>query len=197
MIRHIHVTSRLVLFQVSWIRKRDGHLLTVDTDTFIGDGRYQVHHPPHSDTWTLLLRGVRGSDAGKYECQVSSEPKMSLVYQLNVVSKSRLSIGALSFVANAALHRPVPQVEIRGAPDIYVMSGSGVTLHCVVSGLIDTPPYIFWYHKAERIAGSALDEHHRHSAGAHSPSSDAKEPASWPSFGAPGNLTWLRCAAAG
>lgn len=52
----------------------------------------------------------------------------------------------------------VPQVEIRGAPDIYVMAGSGVALHCVISGLIDTPPYIFWYHKTERIAGSALDE---------------------------------------
>lgn len=49
-------------------------------------------------------------------------------------------------------------MEIRGAPDIYVMAGSGVALHCVVSGLLETPPYIFWYHKTERIAGSALDE---------------------------------------
>jgi len=49
-------------------------------------------------------------------------------------------------------------VEIRGAPDIYVMAGSGVALHCVISGLIETPPYIFWYHKTERIAGSALEE---------------------------------------
>lgn len=55
-------------------------------------------------------------------------------------------------------HHPVPQVEIRGAPDIYVMAGSGVALHCVISGLIETPPYIFWYHKTERIAGSALEE---------------------------------------
>jgi hypothetical protein len=54
--------------------------------------------------------------------------------------------------------KTVPQVEIRGAPDIYVMAGSGVALHCVISGLIETPPYIFWYHKTERIAGSALEE---------------------------------------
>jgi Immunoglobulin I-set domain len=73
--------------QVSWVRKRDGHLLTVDTDTFIGDGRFQVHHPANSDIWTLHLRAVRGSDAGKYECQVSSEPKLSLVYQLNIVGE--------------------------------------------------------------------------------------------------------------
>lgn len=56
------------------------------------------------------------------------------------------------------LYLIVPQVEIRGAPDIYVMAGSGVALHCVISGLIETPPYIFWYHKTERIAGSALEE---------------------------------------
>ncbi|XP_046640324.1 uncharacterized protein LOC124324165 isoform X3 [Daphnia pulicaria] len=137
---HAHLVCRVqdvANKSVSWVRKRDGHLLTVDTDTFIGDGRFQVHHPANSDIWTLHLRAVRGSDAGKYECQVSSEPKLSLVYQLNIV---------------------VPQVEIRGAPDIYVMAGSGVALHCVISGLIETPPYIFWYHKTERIAGSALEE---------------------------------------
>ena len=73
--------------KVSWIRKKDGHLLTVDTDTFIGDGRFQVRHPVHSDTWTLHLRGARATDAGVYECQVSSEPKMSLFYQVNVVGQ--------------------------------------------------------------------------------------------------------------
>ncbi len=52
----------------------------------------------------------------------------------------------------------VPTVEIRGAPDIYVMAGSGVALHCVISGLLETPPFVFWYHKTERIAGSALQE---------------------------------------
>ena len=49
-------------------------------------------------------------------------------------------------------------MEIRGAPDIYVMAGSGVALHCVISGLLETPPFIFWYHKTERIAGSAVHE---------------------------------------
>lgn len=59
----------------------------------------------------------------------------------------------------------MPQVEIRGAPDIYVMAGSGVALHCVISGLIETPPYVFWYHKTERIAGSALDESRMYDGG--------------------------------
>lgn len=74
--------------QVSWVRKKEGDLLSVDSDTFVGDSRFQVIHPAHSNTWTLHLRGVRGSDDGEYECQVSSEPKMSLLYKLNVVGKS-------------------------------------------------------------------------------------------------------------
>ena len=57
-----------------------------------------------------------------------------------------------------SLNCAVPQVEIRGAPDIYVMAGSGVVLHCVISGLIDTPPFIFWYHNKQRIAGSAVEK---------------------------------------
>ena len=64
----------------------------------------------------------------------------------------------LSIPLSNKKNQTVPQVEIRGAPDIYVMAGSGVALHCVISGLIETPPYIFWYHKTERIAGSALEE---------------------------------------
>ena len=51
----------------------------------------------------------------------------------------------------------VPQVEIRGAPDIYVMAGSGVVLHCVITGLIEIPPFVFWYRAGQRIAGSAVE----------------------------------------
>lgn len=70
---------------MSWIRKRDGSLLTVDSDTFVGDARFQVIHPVNSNTWTLHIRGARGMDAGQYECQVSSEPKLSLVYNVYVI----------------------------------------------------------------------------------------------------------------
>ena len=73
------------------MRKNDGHLLTVDTDTFVGDGRFQVLHSSKSDAWTLHLRGARAADAGQYECQVSSENKMSLVYHLNVVGEYKIT----------------------------------------------------------------------------------------------------------
>ncbi|ERL94862.1 hypothetical protein D910_12135 [Dendroctonus ponderosae] len=72
---------------VSWIRKRDGHILTVDRYTFIADDRFQTFRVDGSDTWTLQIKYVQARDAGQYECQVSTEPKMSHFITLNIVSK--------------------------------------------------------------------------------------------------------------
>lgn len=72
---------------VSWIRKRDAHILTVDRYTFIADDRFQAFLVEATDTWTLQVKYVQARDAGQYECQVSTEPKMSHFITLNVVGK--------------------------------------------------------------------------------------------------------------
>ena len=48
-------------------------------------------------------------------------------------------------------------MEIRGAPDVYYMAGSEVVLNCVISGLMEMPPFVFWYRGGQRIAGPALE----------------------------------------
>lgn len=70
---------------VSWIRRRDAHILTVDRYTFIADERFQAFLVEATDTWTLQVKYVQARDAGQYECQVSTEPKMSHFITLNVV----------------------------------------------------------------------------------------------------------------
>lgn len=70
---------------VSWIRRRDAHILTVDRFTFIADDRFQAFLVEPTDTWTLQVKYVQARDAGQYECQVSTEPKMSHFITLNVV----------------------------------------------------------------------------------------------------------------
>lgn len=72
---------------VSWIRRRDAHILTVDRYTFIADERFQAFLVESTDTWTLQVKYVQARDAGQYECQVSTEPKMSHFITLNVVGK--------------------------------------------------------------------------------------------------------------
>ncbi|KAK6644011.1 hypothetical protein RUM43_000276 [Polyplax serrata] len=72
---------------VSWIRRRDAHILTVDRYTFIADERFQAFLVEATDTWTLQVKYVQARDAGRYECQVSTEPKMSHFITLNVVGE--------------------------------------------------------------------------------------------------------------
>ncbi|XP_032514471.1 lachesin-like [Danaus plexippus] len=115
---------------VSWIRRRDAHILTVDRFTFIADERFQAFLVEATDTWTLQVKYVQARDAGVYECQVGTEPKMSHFVQLNVV---------------------VPKIEIVGESDLYVKAGSTVSLKCVITQALEEPAYIFWYHNDERV----------------------------------------------
>ena len=66
------------------MRKRDLHILTSALLTFTGDGRFSVIHPQTSDEWKLEIKYVQSRDAGIYECQVNTEPKMNLAFELKV-----------------------------------------------------------------------------------------------------------------
>ncbi|CAG2162741.1 unnamed protein product [Oppiella nova] len=68
---------------VSWIRRKDFHVITVGKFTYTSDQRFQAVHMDNSDDWTLQIRYPQRRDAGIYECQVSTLPKMSLFVELN------------------------------------------------------------------------------------------------------------------
>lgn len=122
---------------VSWIRASDAHILTVDHEVFISDPRFQAIHQANSSAWTLQIKSVQPNDAGKYECQISTLPKMSHFLHLSVI---------------------VPNVKIYGDRDIFVKSSSTVQLRCVVSQSLVPPTYIEWRHNDEHLplATSAL-----------------------------------------
>ncbi|CAO1408155.1 unnamed protein product [Diamesa tonsa] len=115
---------------VSWVRVRDDHILTVDRMTFIADERFQSFFVESTGMWTLQIKYVQARDAGIYECQVSTEPKVS---------------------ARVHLHVVVPRTELIGDPDRYVKAGSTVILRCVVRGALEPPSYIIWYHGIKQI----------------------------------------------
>ncbi|KAJ8932171.1 hypothetical protein NQ314_014870 [Rhamnusium bicolor] len=70
---------------VSWIRSKDLHILTSERQTFSSDSRFEsVHSDSSGDFWGLRIRGVHVSDTGQYECQVNTDPKMSLAISLTV-----------------------------------------------------------------------------------------------------------------
>ncbi|XP_055716554.1 SPEG neighbor protein-like isoform X2 [Phlebotomus papatasi] len=109
---------------VSWIRKRDLHILTIGIMTYTNDQRFQSHHTEGSDEWTLKISSPQLRDSGIYECQVSTEPKISMAFRLTVV---------------------VSKAKILGNPELFIKSGSDINLTCVAIQAPAPPSFIYWY----------------------------------------------------
>lgn len=74
-LRHVCVLIALIfilqtLLQVSWVRHRDIHLLTVGRYTYTSDQRFKAIHHAHSEDWILQIKYPQHRDSGIYECQV-------------------------------------------------------------------------------------------------------------------------------
>ena len=87
------------IFQVSWIRHPDIHLLSVGRYTYTSDQRFSVHHVPKTNLWQLRIRELNHEDAGKYECQVSTTPVMGHQMYLKVVGEN-IVFNVLEFLLN-------------------------------------------------------------------------------------------------
>ncbi|KAL1453825.1 hypothetical protein WDU94_010136 [Cyamophila willieti] len=80
--------------------------------------------------FTLQIRYLQPRDSGYYECQVSTEPKMSRIVNLKVI---------------------VPNVTIVPGPEMIVKSGSLINITCYMTPSILTPDFIFWFHNGSRV----------------------------------------------
>ncbi|XP_050715524.1 uncharacterized protein LOC126998143 isoform X2 [Eriocheir sinensis] len=110
--------------KVSWIRRRDLHVLTAGSYTYTSDSRFRALHLVGSPFWTLQVDSPRAHDSGVYECQVSMQPKISRRFFLFVV---------------------IPSAEIHGTRQVYMKTGSDINITCLVSGHLRDSP-ITWYH---------------------------------------------------
>lgn len=72
--------------QVSWVRSRDLVILSHAGQVFTSDAR--VSTSSDANAHVLRIERLRPSDAGRYECQLNTEPKMSLFLELVVVGES-------------------------------------------------------------------------------------------------------------
>lgn len=124
-VKNLTSGNKTSLLQVSWVRHRDIHLLTVGRYTYTSDQRFRAIHHPHSEDWILQIKYPQHRDSGIYECQVSTTPHMSHYIHLNVIE---------------------PSTEIIGAPDLYIESGSTINLTCLIADSPEPPAYIFWNH---------------------------------------------------
>ena len=78
----------MALVQVSWVRHRDIHLLTVGRYTYTSDQRFKaVNEPQAAENWTLMVKYPQARDTGIYECQISTTPHKSHYVHLHVFGK--------------------------------------------------------------------------------------------------------------
>lgn len=74
-----------LLLQVSWMRHRDIHLLTVGRYTYTSDQRFEAIHHPHTEDFGLRIRYPQRKDSGIYECQIGTTPPMGHFVYLTIV----------------------------------------------------------------------------------------------------------------
>ena len=66
--------------QITWIRRRDWHILSSGDQMYTNDERFGILHTPGSNTWTLQIKFVQRRDHGMYECQVSGDSKFYFLF---------------------------------------------------------------------------------------------------------------------
>nr|XP_043067879.1 V-set and immunoglobulin domain-containing protein 10 [Drosophila bipectinata] len=118
---------------VSWIRQRDLHILTIGIMTYTNDQRFLARHIDNSDEWVLKVVSVQPRDAGVYECQVSTEPKISLAYKLVVVTS---------------------KAQILANRELFIQSGSDINLTCIAPQAPGPYTHMVWHKDTELVSDS-------------------------------------------
>ena len=83
-----HLLLLSYVFQVSWVRHSDTHLLTIGRLTYTSDYRFKAIHKLYSEDYLLQIKELKHRDAGQYECQISTTPPTSHIITLAVAGMS-------------------------------------------------------------------------------------------------------------
>ena len=100
--------NQLATNSLSWVRKKDSTIISIDTDIITHDKRFMIVESSNRESWVLIIRydisylimikfvtfaiiylnpdrDVTILDAGYYECQISTEKKMSRFVHLKII----------------------------------------------------------------------------------------------------------------
>ncbi|XP_061503626.1 uncharacterized protein LOC1276929 isoform X1 [Anopheles gambiae] len=139
--------------QISWIRRRDWHILSSGAQMYTNDERFAILHTPGSNTWTLQIKFVQRRDHGTYECQVSTPT------------------GIISHFVN--LQVVVPEAFILGSGELHVDMGSTINLVCIIEKPTATAVRVLAAQRSDdQLRRLEAGHHHRNNARA----TDAEPP---------------------
>ncbi|XP_028026667.1 zwei Ig domain protein zig-8-like [Bombyx mandarina] len=127
---------------VSWVRSSDLQILSHAGSVFTADARVSATSSrggSGSSRHTLRIERLRTTDAGRYECQVNMEPKMSKFFNLTV------------------LDEPIPVPVLKTLREVmHGTIGSAVTLTCEARydpppGALPLPPLEIRWQKGDQL----------------------------------------------
>ncbi|XP_066949411.1 lachesin-like [Macrobrachium rosenbergii] len=110
---------------VTWLKRDDDYLLTVGRQVYAAEERFSAVHSDHTEAWELWVKDVQLSDAGQYECQLTTHPPVSFFFILSVTQA---------------------EAVVKGPSEVHIEEGSHLALECQVVNAPVPPVYIFWYH---------------------------------------------------
>lgn len=70
----------MFLLQISFVRKKDFHILSNGHHIYTSDKRFEIIHAAKSDDWILQISKVGYADSGIYECQVKKLIETSFMF---------------------------------------------------------------------------------------------------------------------
>ncbi|KAA0202281.1 hypothetical protein HAZT_HAZT008285 [Hyalella azteca] len=95
-------------------------------------------HQAGTEHWDLVVSSVTFRDAGVYECQVSTSPKASLPITLHV-------LGGWGVLGVCGVW-DVQEAQIAGPSELYIQTGSTISVSCSVAAGADIVGNIRWQH---------------------------------------------------
>ncbi|XP_068233891.1 zwei Ig domain protein zig-8-like isoform X2 [Palaemon carinicauda] len=134
---------------VTWMRRKNLHILTAGMQTYSPDDRFKVLHPPGSEEWTLAIKYTHLDDGGWYECQVNSDPKITRPILLLVKDKS---LNDPFYEPEYELVDNRTQVQMEGPSERYMQQSSILSLVCSIRHKdVQGPDQVMWFHGAVRL----------------------------------------------
>lgn len=150
--------------QISWIRRRDWHILSSGAQLYTNDERFGILHTPGSNTWTLQIKFVQKRDNGLYECQVSWKkscfPFMAWMRTPNESRKFPTIFYLVSFCCFVQLS--FPQGFFRS---FSISRKANVRLRCIFFSLcfelisikLDLSGFLYFLARADRVNAKQID----------------------------------------
>ncbi|XP_069157551.1 protein amalgam-like [Procambarus clarkii] len=115
---------------VTWMKREDDQLLTVGPQVYAAENRFTATHSHHSKAWELWVKDIQLSDAGHYECQLTTHPPVTFFFTLKVTQA---------------------EAVVNGPNEVHIEEGSELALECQVRHAVAPPVYIFWYHNSTMV----------------------------------------------